>query len=98
MLLDTIGFIKMTQAEKALKPQDHQPNQNQHVLDGYLRLWNIIGDKKQNIPALLPISRTSFLNGVKSGKYPKPFKLGERTVAWKVQDIHDLLNQIAGAA
>ena len=88
----------MTKAENALKTKNLKPNQNQQVSDGFLRIWNIIGDKKQNIPALLPISRTSFLNGVKSGKYPKPYKLGERTVGWRVQDIHALLDQIAGAA
>jgi predicted DNA-binding transcriptional regulator AlpA len=33
----------------------------------------IIGDKKANppIPALIPVSKTSWWNGVKSGKYPK---------------------------
>ena len=88
----------MVQTENDLKPQPLQPNQSQQVSDGFLRIWNIIGDKKQNIPALLPISRSSFLNGVKSGKYPKPYKLGERKVGWRVQDIYALLDQIAGAA
>lgn len=50
---------------------------------GFLRLWHIIGDEKAEppIPALIPVGRTSFLNGVKSGKYPQPVKLGERTTA-----------------
>lgn len=61
---------------------------------GFVRLKQILGDKKTNTPALIPIGRTSFLNGVKSGKYPKPVKLGERTTAWKVQDIRDLINSI----
>lgn len=58
---------------------------------GFLRIWQIVGNKKTNIPALIPISRTSFLNGVKSGKYPKPVKLGERTTAWRVEDIRELI-------
>jgi predicted DNA-binding transcriptional regulator AlpA len=61
---------------------------------GFLRIWQIVGNKKTNTPALIPIGRTSFLNGVKSGKYPKPIKLGERTTAWRVQDIRDLINSI----
>ena len=61
---------------------------------GFLRLAQIIGDKKRNIPALIPISRTSFLNGVKSGIYPQPVKLGERTTAWKVQDIRELIERL----
>jgi prophage regulatory protein len=65
---------------------------------GFLRLWQIVGNKKTNIPALIPISRTSFLNGVKSGKYPKPVKLGERTTAWRVEDIKALIAEMGGAA
>ncbi|MCX7099528.1 MAG: AlpA family phage regulatory protein [Methylococcales bacterium] len=64
---------------------------------GYLRIWNVIGDRKRNIPALIPIGRTTFLNGVKSGKYPKPVKLGERTTAWKVEDIRALIESFGGA-
>ena len=60
---------------------------------GFLRIWHIVGNPKSEppIPALLPIGRTSFLNGVKSGKYPKPVKLGERTTAWRVEDIKALI-------
>jgi len=64
---------------------------NQLPETGFLRIWQIVGNKKTNIPALIPISRTSFLNGVKSGKYPKPVKLGERTTAWRVEDIRNLI-------
>ena len=63
---------------------------------GFYRIWHIIGDAKAEppIPALIPIGRTSFLNGVKSGKYPKPVKLGERTTAWRVSDIRALIDQM----
>lgn len=61
---------------------------------GFLRLSQIIGDKKRNIPAIIPISRTSYLNGVNSGIYPQPVKLGKRTTAWKVQDIRYLVDQL----
>jgi predicted DNA-binding transcriptional regulator AlpA len=69
---------------------------NRHTLPetGFLRIWQIIGNKKKNTPALIPISRTTFLNGVKSGKYPKSVKLGERTTAWRVEDIRDLIYSI----
>lgn len=58
---------------------------------GFVRLPQIIGDRKRGIPGVLPIGRTTFLNGVKTGKYPKPVHLGERTVAWHVEDIRALL-------
>lgn len=64
---------------------------------GFLRLRQILGDKKTNSPALIPIGRTSWLNGVKSGKYPKPVKLGERITAWRVEDIRALIGQLGDA-
>jgi predicted DNA-binding transcriptional regulator AlpA len=71
---------------------------NQLPETGFLRIWQIIGNKKTNIPALIPISRTTFLNGVKSGKFPKPVKLGERTTAWKVEQIRDLIASLGDGA
>ncbi|WP_374086773.1 helix-turn-helix transcriptional regulator [Methylomicrobium lacus] len=63
---------------------------------GFLRIWHIVGNKKTNTPALIPISRTTFLNGVKTGKYPKPIKLGARTTAWRVEDIKALIIEMGG--
>lgn len=61
---------------------------------GFLRLPQIIGNSKTNTPALLPIGRTTFLNGVKSGRYPKPVRLGVRSVAWRVEDIRALIEKL----
>jgi hypothetical protein len=63
---------------------------------GFFRLPQIIGDKdaKPPIPPLIPISRTSWLNGVNSGKYPKPVKLGARTNGWRVSDIYALIEKM----
>lgn len=47
----------------------------------------------------IPVSRSSWWAGVKSGRYPKPFKLSERTTVWKSQDIKLIcegLNKEAG--
>lgn len=77
-----------------------QPQPNQLPSTGFLRIWQIIGDPKAEppIPALIPISRTSFLNGIKSGKYKvTPIKLGARTTAYKVEEIRQLI-ELLGAA
>lgn len=73
---------------------------NQLPETGFLRMWQIVGDKKANppIPAIIPIGRSSFLAGVKSGRFPKPVKLGERTTAWRVEDIRSLILSFGGAA
>ncbi len=73
-------------------------NQLTAIILGYLRIWQIVGDRKRGIEPLLPVGRSTFLAGVKSGKYPKPVKLGERTTAWKKADILALLNSVDGAA
>lgn len=74
-------------------------NQQQSTIAlGYLRIWQIVGDRKRGIEPLLPVGRSTFLAGVKSGKYPKSIKLGERTTAWKKADILALLENMERAA
>lgn len=60
---------------------------------GFLRLKQIIGDYKCDpiIPALIPVGKSTWWAGVKSGRFPKPVKLGPRTTAWKVEDINELM-------
>lgn len=58
---------------------------------GFLRLPQILGDPKANIPALIPISKSSWWSGIKSGRYPKGVKLGPRTTAWPVKSIRALI-------
>lgn len=63
---------------------------------GYLRLHQIIGNPKANppIPAIIPVSKSTWYAGVKSGRFPKPIKsLGKRITAWNVADIRALIEQ-----
>lgn len=64
---------------------------------GYIRLRQIIGDRKATppIPAVIPISKSSWWSGVKSGRFPQPVKLGPHTTAWRVEDIRALIEQSA---
>ena len=61
---------------------------------GFLRLPQIVGNPKATppIPPLIPVSRSSWWAGCKSGKYPKPLKLGERTTVWRVEDVRALIS------
>jgi prophage regulatory protein len=56
---------------------------------GYLRLPQIIGNPRAEppIPAIIPVSKSAWWAGVRTGRYPKSVKLGPRTTAWKVEDI-----------
>jgi prophage regulatory protein len=54
---------------------------------GFLRLNQVI--------EIIPISKSSWWAGVKTGKYPKPVKLSERCTAWKMSDIENLVREMA---
>lgn len=54
---------------------------------GFVRLSQILD--------LIPVGRSSWWAGVKSGKYPQPVKLGENTTAWKAEDIHALIVKLS---
>lgn len=54
---------------------------------GFVRLPTIL--------AVLPIGRSTWWAGVKSGKYPKPVKLGPATTAWLAEDVRALVASLA---
>ena len=57
---------------------------------GFVRLNQILG--------LLPVSRSTWWAGVKTGRFPQPCKLGPNTTAWRSDDIAALLRSIGGEA
>lgn len=59
-----------------------------------LRLWEIIGDAEKGVPPLLPISRATWLRGVKDGSFPKPKRLSANTVAWLAKDVYELIESL----
>ncbi|MCK9638031.1 AlpA family phage regulatory protein [Methylobacter sp. Wu8] len=63
---------------------------------GYLRLPHIIGNPKAEppIPAVIPVGKSTWWQGVKDGRFPKPVKLGPRTTAWRVEDIRALIENM----
>jgi prophage regulatory protein len=63
---------------------------------GYLRLPQIIGDPTETppIPALIPVAKSTWWQGVKDGRFPKPVKLGPKTTAWRVEDIRALIERL----
>lgn len=65
--------------------------------EGYVRIWDIIGRKSAKgqpaIRGLIPVSRSSWYAGVKSGRFPKPIKYG-RIAMWRVEDIRASVVQL----
>jgi predicted DNA-binding transcriptional regulator AlpA len=60
-----------------------------------LRLDQIIGNKKKNLPAMVPVSRSTVWAWVKEGKFPQPIKLGPATTCWRLSDVQQFM-QSAG--
>ena len=64
---------------------------------GFLRLKQIVGDKKANPPItpIIPVGRSTWLEGCRTGRYPKPVKLSKGVTVWRVEDIRELIAQAA---
>lgn len=65
---------------------------------GYLRLPQIIGNPKADppIPAIIPVSKSTWWAGVRSGRYPKPTRaLSVRVTCWHVDSIRALVEATA---
>ncbi len=43
---------------------------------------------------LIPVSRSAFYAGMKLGIYPKPKRIGKRTVAWREAEITDCIERM----
>lgn len=67
---------------------------------GFLRLTQIIGNPKAVPPIqpLIPISKTVWWAGCKTGRFPKPVKLSARTTAWRASDIAELIEKLSEGA
>ncbi|MDS3861240.1 AlpA family phage regulatory protein [Thermosynechococcaceae cyanobacterium BACA0444] len=57
---------------------------------GFLRLNQIL--------QIIPIGKSTWWAGVKSGRFPKGVKLSVRTTVWKVEDIRSLIKTAGGEA
>ena len=62
------------------KPERQRPR--------FLRLRDILAPRGP-----IPISRSSWWLGVKTGRFPRPLKIGPRTTVWYSADIDRLVNQ-----
>ncbi len=71
-----------------LKPEDWRVRSNINELPeiGFIR--------EREFLRVFPVSRSTWWNGVRDGKYPQPVKLSERITAWRVSDIRALIEAI----
>jgi prophage regulatory protein len=65
-----------------------QPHIGQLPEEGFVRLASIPAPHGP-----IPVVRSTWWAGVKTGRFPKPVKRGARTTAWKVEDIRTLIEK-----
>ena len=53
---------------------------------GFVRLESILGPDGP-----IPVSKSTLWAGIRSGRCPRPVKLGPRITAWRVEDIRALI-------
>jgi len=56
---------------------------------GFVRLAEVL--------TVIPVGKTCWWEGVKSGRFPKPVKLSRRCTAWRAEDIRELVKRIGSA-
>lgn len=84
--LPSSGFLRLPQIIGQDGVTDEQAEANRRRRRGPKR-------PKPSIPALIPTSKSTWWAGVRSGRFPKPVKIGERITAWRVEDIRALIEQ-----
>lgn len=62
--------------------------------DVFLRVKQIIGDLKASppIPPIIPVGKSTWWQGCREGKFPKPIKIGTRTTVWRKSEVIALLS------
>jgi predicted DNA-binding transcriptional regulator AlpA len=50
--------------------------------------------KLPDVLQLYPVSRSTWYQGIKLGKYPPPIKIGPRSSAWRLSDINKLIEDV----
>ena len=55
---------------------------------GFLRLPAVL--------ELIPVGKTTLWNGVKTGRFPKPLKLGSCITVWRAEDIKAFIDATSG--
>lgn len=63
---------------------------------GLARLEMIIGDPLANPPIrpVVPVSKSTWWSGVRSGRFPPAIKVTKGVSAWRWEDIHRLLESL----
>lgn len=94
--------LQLSQFQSVVSPQAPVPAPSGPATsglpaEGYVRIWDIIGRSATNgstaTPGMIPVSRSTWYSGVRSGRFPKPIKHGG-VAMWRVEDIRALVAEL----
>lgn len=83
--LPETGFLRLSQIIGTEEVSEQQAAENRKQGKGPKH-------PRAAIPPIVPVKKTCWWDGVKSGRFPKPVKLGQRVTAWRVEDIRKFIN------
>lgn len=66
---------------------DRDVTMNEVPETGFLRLPQVL--------SVIPLGKTCWWEGVRSGRFPKPVKLSARCTAWRAEDIRELIKRLS---
>lgn len=55
---------------------------------GFIRLNDVL--------RVIPVGKSTWWAGVKTGRFPQSIKLGPKTTAWRVEEIRALIEKLQG--
>jgi predicted DNA-binding transcriptional regulator AlpA len=62
--------------------------QNDFPRTGFVRLRDILAPAGP-----IPVSKSTWWQGIRDGRFPKPLKLGKRVTVWRAEDIQQLMTE-----
>ena len=82
--LPETGFLRLSQIIGQEEVTEEQAARNRERGKGPRR-------PRPGIPPVIPVRKSSWWEGVRTGRYPAPLKLGQCITAWRVEDIRELI-------
>ena len=87
-MVATSAAVTMPPAIEEAPPKKTRPKK--HVTAQKFGLWRL-----PTVLEIVGLCRTSWLDGVREGRYPRPIKISKRAVAWKSESVLAVLEKLA---
>lgn len=85
--LPETGFLRLAQIIGQDAVTEEQAELNRRLGRGPRR-------PRPAVPALIPLKKSTWWAGVRTGRYPAPVSLAPRVTAWRAEDIRALIAKI----